>query len=293
MKGIIFVNPFLTTKQIVHQAERIKEEFVKRGVYIDIVSDGYMRVAVDGKGANVDLVAPNFAVYLDKDKYLSEVLERGGLRLFNRHNAVRVCDDKAQTYIALMNNGLKFPKTIFGALCYNSESVIDKNAALIIGEKLGYPVVIKESFGSLGKGVYIANNVDELFAVMQKVKLKPHLFQQYIGYRKGTDVRVIVIGGKVVAAMERHNDNDFRSNIALGGSGKEIKLSQEFKNAAEKCAQVLGLDYCGVDLLYGEDGCPYVCEVNSNAFFDGVESVTGVNVAGAYAEHILNTINSK
>ena len=293
MKGVIFVNPFLTTKQIVHQAERIKEEFTKRGVDIKVVSDGYMHVQVDGSGASVDFSDVDFAVYLDKDKYLSEVLERGGLRLFNRHNAVRVCDDKAQTYIALMNNGLKFPKTIFGALCYNSQSAIDKKAALTIGEKLGYPVVIKESFGSLGKGVYIANNQDELFAVMQNVKLKPHLFQQYIGYKKGTDVRVIVIGGKVVAAMERHNDNDFRSNIALGGSGKKIELSEKFKYAAEKCAEILGLDYCGVDLLFSEDGNPYVCEVNSNAFFDGVESVTGINVAAAYVEHVIKVINAK
>ena len=107
------------------------------------------------------------------------------------------------------------------------------------------------------------------------------------------DVRVIVIGGHTVAAMERRNDGDFRSNVAQGGSGEKIDLLEEFRIVAESCAEILGLDYCGVDLLYGKDGEPIVCEVNSNAFFSGIEKATGVNVAKAYAEHIINNLSKK
>ena len=84
---------------------------------------------------------------------------------------------------------------------------------------------------------------------------------------------------------------DFRSNVAQGGYGKKITLSDEFKKSDERCAEILGLDYCGVDLLYGKDKKPYVCEVNSNAFISGIESVTGFNVAKAYAEHIISCLN--
>ena len=112
-----------------------------------------------------------------------------------------------------------------------------------------------------------------------------------MGAKPGVDVRVIVIGGKTVAAMQRSNENDFRANVARGGSTKRIDLPESFKMVAEACAEILGLDYCGVDLLYGDNGEPYVCEVNSNAFFDGIESSTGVNVAAAYVDYVIKTIS--
>jgi ribosomal protein S6--L-glutamate ligase/gamma-F420-2:alpha-L-glutamate ligase len=136
----------------------------------------------------------------------------------------------------------------------------------------------------------MAKDNKELLAIMKNVKLKPHIFQQYIGAVYGVDVRVIVIGSQAVCAMERRNENDFRSNVAQGGTGVKIELNDKFKKAAEKCAKVLGLDYCGVDLLYGDDGEPYVCEVNSNAFIGGIESATGENVAKRYAEYIISKL---
>lgn len=293
MKGLIFLNPHLTPLQSVHQAERLTEEFNKLGVQIEVVSDGFGRVSLSGTGAIIDIVKPDFAVYLDKDKYLSQILEKGGLRLFNRHSSVRVCDDKAETYIALAGNGVNIPKTVFGGLCYSKDLSVKREWAERIANELSFPIIVKESYGSMGKGVYKADNLDELLAVMERVKLKPHLFQEYIPHKVGVDVRVIVIGGKTVASMERRNENDFRSNVAQGGTGKKISLPKEFKVIAEKCAKILELDYCGVDLLYGENGEPVVCEVNSNAFFDGIEQVTGVNVAKAYAEYITKTIKEK
>lgn len=293
MKGIVFVNPFLVPKESVFQAQRLRDEFNNLGVEIEIITDGFSRVVLDGTGACVDLNSPDFAIYLDKDKYLSKILEDNGLRLFNRHNAVRLCDDKAETYIALSRHGLKIPKTIFGALCYNKSLEIKKEWAETIANELKFPLIIKESYGSMGKGVYKANNLDELLSVMEEVKLKPHLFQEYISYKIGVDVRVIVIGGKAVACMERINKEDFRSNVARGGMGEKIELSNEFKAVAESCAKILGLDYCGVDLLYGKDGEPIVCEVNSNAFIGGIEQVTGVNVARIYAEHVIREIKKE
>lgn len=289
MKGIIIINPFLIPKESVRQAERLKQEFNKKGVNVEIVTDGYLKAEISNGELKTGHEA-DFVVYLDKDKYLSSMLERKGVRLFNSHNAIRVCDDKARTYISLANKGFNLPKTIFGALCYSDSCEINETAVDTIIEKLKLPVIVKECYGSMGKGVYKADNKDELISIMQKVKTRPHLFQEYIGERKGVDARLIVIGGKVIATMERRNSNDFRSNVARGGSGKKVSLPNEFIVVAEKIAKELKLDYCGVDLLYGKNNAPICCEVNSNAFFEGIELATGINVAEKYVEYIINQI---
>ena len=183
MKGLIFINPFLVPKESVHQAERLSEEFNKLGVETEIICDASMRIAMHSNGATARIPRPDFIVYLDKDKYLSNVLEKGGARLFNTHKAVRVCDDKAETYIALAGKGVNFPKTVFGALCYRDDLNLDESWADRIIDELNLPVIVKESFGSMGKGVYKADSREQLISIMQAVKTKPHLFQEYIPYK--------------------------------------------------------------------------------------------------------------
>lgn len=289
-KGIVIINPYLVPQESIHQAERLKSEFANLNVQIEIVSNAFLNSILEDGKLKSQLNNIDFAIYLDKDKYQSEILSKMGIRLFNSHESIRLCDDKAVTYIALSGHGLNLPKTIFGSLCYSQNLPIDKEWAKEIAKKLKFPLIAKESFGSMGKGIYMIENENDLLSTMEKIKLKPHLFQEYLPEKKGTDVRVIVIGGKAVAAMERRNESDFRSNVAQGGNGYKIELTEEFKDCAQKCAKILGLDYCGVDLLYGNDNKPYVCEVNSNAFFSGIEKATNFNIAKYYAEHILKTL---
>lgn len=294
MKGVIVINAYNKPEASVMQAQRLRSEFNNLGVKTEIISDAFFRTGIkDGK-----ILSPfseiNFCVYLDKDKYVSKIIEDGGIRLFNPHSAIRLCDDKAKTYIALAKSGIPLPDTVFGTICYDKTYKIPDVFYDKIAQRLGFPMVIKECYGSMGKGVYLAKNKRQLKKIVAAVKVKPHLYQRYYGKRFGTDVRVIVIGGKVVASMERYNDKDFRSNVYKGGKGRVIELKEGFKNLAENVAKILKLDYCGVDILYGDGGEPIVCEVNSNAFFNGIENVTGVNVAKAYAQYVIKTIeNSK
>ena len=293
MKGGIIINPFGLPGACIHQANRMKEEFNKLKVNCDIITDGYLRCLLNNDHLTSDLVNYDFLVFFDKDKYLSAILTQLGVRLFNKHEAIRLCDDKAETYLALCNSGVKMPKTIFGALCYKDECNYSEEAIDKIIDEIGLPMIVKQSFGSMGSGVNLANSKSELIEILDKVKVKPHFFQEYLGKKVGVDIRVIVIGGKVTAYYERSNPNDFRSNIAIGGKGRVVDLPEEFRKTAEKCAKTLGLDYCGVDLLFGNDGEPIVCEVNSNAFMEGIEGTTGINVAGAYAKYIFNNISQK
>ena len=93
--------------------------------------------------------------------------------------------------------------------------------------------------------------------------------------------------------MERRaQEGEFRSNVELGGIGRKIELKKEYADAAELAAKTLGLEYCGVDLLVTKVG-PMVCEVNSNAFFEGFEEALGLDVAAAYAKHILLTMKKR
>ena len=290
MKGVILTNAYKDIPQTRSQCARLKEELEKLHVSIDIMRNDFFAANITSGGEIASkLSGYDFCIYLDKDKYISYMLEKAGIRLFNSARAIELCDDKMTTALALSNSGIPMPKTLPGLLCYDESAPLNEQALRIVEEELGYPVIVKSSFGSMGTGVFKAENFEQLKGAASALKMQPHLFQQYIAESAGRDIRVIVIGGKAVAAMERISGGDFRSNIAIGGRGLKIDMPVQVKEMAEKAAALLNLDYCGADILFGKEGF-YLCEVNSNAFFDGIEAATGVNIAKLYANHIAKTM---
>lgn len=284
MKGLIVVNAYAQTTET-RQVVRLQEELYKRGVPTDAVrNDRYFaRVCTDGEYAK-KLSGYDFCIYLDKDKYASRVLSKH-MRLFNPAAAIENCDDKMTTHILLSDSGIPMPPTVAGLLCYDKTAEIPDFAVDNVIDALGLPVIVKQAYGSLGSGVFKADTREQLKALMQRLKCEPHLFQKYIASSHGKDLRVIVVGGKVLGGIERRSNGDFRSNIGLGGSATAADVPSEVRDYAVKAAKILGLDYCGIDFLYGEK--LLLCEVNSNAFFDAFESATNINVAGAYAQYII------
>ena len=290
MKGVILTNAYKDIPQTRSQCARLKEELEKLHVSIDIMRNDFFAANITSGGEIASkLSGHDFCIYLDKDKYISYMLEKAGIRLFNSAQAIELCDDKMTTALALSNSGIPMPKTLPGLLCYDESAPLNEQALRIVEEELGYPVIVKSSFGSMGTGVFNAENFEELKGAASALKMQPHLFQQYIAESAGRDIRVIVIGGKAVAAMERISGGDFRSNIAIGGRGLKIDMPVQVREMAEKAAALLNLDYCGADILFGKEGF-YLCEVNSNAFFDGIEAATGVNIAKLYANHIVESM---
>lgn len=273
-----------------NQPARLKAELGKLGVETEIKRNDFFPVFTDGNGKIENKTEGiDFCIYLDKDKYVSAMFEKSGLRLFNSHGAIEICDDKMQTHIALSGKGVPMPETLAGLLCYDPEERVKRETLDLIESALGYPLIAKASYGSLGKDVYKIDGRAQLEEIAEKLKLKPHLFQKFISESAGRDIRVIVIGGKVAAAMKRTSAGDFRSNLELGGKGEPFKPDGNLTGLCERVANILGLDYCGIDVLCGKSGY-LVCEVNSNAFFGGIESVTGINIAQIYAKHIYNEI---
>ena len=285
MKGIVLLNAYTKSAGANRQASRIAEELNALGVQTEMRLNGAFDADIFSSRVRL-AQKPDFVVYLDKDKYLSRLWEKEGVRLFNSADGVEVCDDKMLTYIALANGGVEIPDTLPAPLCYYPDARVREEYCRVVEERLGYPLVVKKSFGSWGMDVNLIQNFAELTKIAEEYKLFPHLYQKYIAAKRGEDTRVLVIGGKAVAAMRRRNAGDFRSNIELGGRGYPAEITKSYREISERAARLLSLDYCGIDLLEGEDGRPIVCEVNSNAFFNEAEKVTGVNIAGAYAAHI-------
>lgn len=283
--GIILINAFASNEGQEYQTSRFAEEFSRLGIQTQLIRNT-ASVYLDRDGEVVSrLPKASFILYIDKDIHIAVMLERAGYRLFNPARSIALSDDKMDTYITLSQNGIKMPKTVPSPLCYSL--VIDDRAFVdYVSGELGFPVIIKECYGSFGKQVHLVENKEQLAAVRKSIIDRKHLYQELIKSSYGFDMRVIVIGGKVFAWFRRFNKHDFRSNIELGGSGEVCGLPDAFGECAEKVAKILNLDYCGVDILTGEQGEPIICEVNSNAFFRGIERVTGKNVAQAYCRLI-------
>lgn len=290
MKGVIIVNAYYDAAEYLYQPDRLQKEFALLGVKVDIIKNNCALFSITNGNLVSALNGYDFCIYYDKDKYLLSAIESLKIPTFNRMQAIENCDDKMLTYMKIADNNVKIPDTISGLLCYDNNATISKQTLCDI-EKLGYPIIVKESYGSRGKGVYIANDRKGLLDICQKVKCKPHLFQKCVTTSYGKDVRVIVVGGRVLGGMLRQSNGDFRSNLAVGGNASIYELDENTKALCLKIADILNLDYCGIDLLFDGNGGFYVCEVNSNAFFNGFEKATGINVAKTYAEYILNKIN--
>ena len=232
------------------------------------------------------LQAGDYALFWDKDVRLARALEGMGVRLYNTAAAVAVCDDKAATHLELARRGVPMPRTLVAPMTYvNMDAQGD--AFLRRGaETLGFPLVVKECFGSLGGQVYLARDRGQLCRLADTMGPKPFLLQQFVAASAGEDKRLYVVGGRVTAAMRRRSEMDFRANIGNGGHGEACPPTAEEERLALECAAILGAEIAGVDLLQSETG-PLVCEVNSNAHFAALTACTGVDVAGLIADYVL------
>lgn len=294
MRGLVIINGYPSAEKFIRQGERIRSALQAEGIETELMKNGEVSACINADGTidGAILTRYNFAIYLDKDKYLGRMLESAGLRLFNSAAAVENCDDKLLTYLALGACGLRLAKSIPAPLCYTKNATPNSAFLENTAKRLGFPLVAKKSFGSFGAGVRLVHGMPELLKTEEEWLHEPHFYQQYEYVSCGKDYRIIVIGGKAVGCMQRiAQAGEFRSNIELGGVGRKAAPDEQYLRAAELAAQTLGLDYCGVDLLETEDG-PVLCEVNSNAFFDGFEQVTGLDVAALYAKYVARVMKN-
>ena len=282
MRGWLVVNSFMNTNKFLSLYEMLSVAFKKHNVDLEIKKASDISLEIGEIIEN----KPDFAIFWDKDIYLAERLEKSGVRLFNNKRAVMLCDNKILMYQALQESGVKIPKTFvapktFEGLNYNNRSFLDK-----VFKEIGFPMVVKEAYGSFGEQVYLASDLESLNKIIDSIGYKDFLIQEFVAYSKGKDVRINVVGDKAIVSMLRENDNDFRSNISSGGHGSLYQPSKEFIDLALKATKALGLDFAGVDVMFDKGG-PIICEVNSNPQFASTLKATGVNLADYIADYII------
>lgn len=289
-KGYIIINGFLREEKFFSLYSALKQSADKAGLQLELKTNIELMCDIASGKTVANETLPPFAIFWDKDVRLAKTLEAAGMKLFNSASAIELCDDKSLTHIALMNR-VPQPKTVLIPLTFPRVGYTDCAFLEKIADYLGFPLVIKQCFGSFGAGVYLAGNMDEAKAALMKTAGGAAIAQQYIASSFARDIRAYVVGDKVAAAMLRHNESgDFRANVAQGGKADAYMLSEAQAALAVKTAQLLGCTFAGVDLLFGENGEMTVCEVNSNAHFAGISAATGVNIADKIIEAVAQRI---
>lgn len=213
---------------------------------------------------------------LDFRLMVSEHLEKMGIRVINGSVATRICKNKFSTVQFLQEVGIPTPKT---------RLALNPKAAIKSIKSMKKPVVVKLISGSFGKGVMKVSSNAEAESIMDTLNTLGQMiyFQEYIE-TEGRDIRVFVIGGRAVAAMERiSKKGDFRSNLHAGGRGVKIKLSPELERLALKAVKAVGADIAGVDIIV--DHKPKVLEVNINPGLN-ISRVTGIDVPDLIARYV-------
>ena len=202
----------------------------------------------------------------------------------NTANGITNSRDKLRAIQILSRHDIGMPKTAF---------VRNRQDVLPAIERVGgAPVVIKLLEGTQGIGVILAPDKKVAEAIIETLHNTKQnvLIQQFVAESKGRDIRALVVGDRVVAAMRRTAEGDeFRSNVHRGGSVESVALDPEYERTAVRSAQIMGLRVAGVDMLEGNDG-PLVMEVNSSPGLEGIERATELDVAGAIIDHMANQV---
>lgn len=188
--------------------------------------------------------------------------------------------DKLRSLQMLSRHHIGIPQTTFARQRADVLPAIDR-----VG---GAPVIIKLLEGTQGVGVILAENEKIAEAIIETLQSTRQnvLIQKFVAESKGRDIRAIVVGDSVVAAMRRvAQGQEFRSNLHRGGRSEVVELSDDYLQTAVRAAQIMGLRIAGVDMLEGKDG-PLVMEVNSSPGLEGIETATQLDVAGAIIDYI-------
>ena len=286
MEGWLVINSFMENDKFKHLYEMLLSAFAKRDVILKMKKASDLSLEV----GEIIKEKPAFIIFWDKDIYLAERLEEMGFRLFNNKEAIALCDNKILMYQKLEAANIRIPRTFiapktFTGLGYNDLSFLKK-----VSKEIGYPMVIKEAYGSFGEQVYLASDEKEAINIIKNINDKDFLMQEYIASSKGRDVRLNVVGGKVIVSMLRENQNDFRSNISSGGKGHLYEPDEDFKKMAIKACEALNLDFAGVDIMFDKNQRPILCEVNSNPQFASTLKATGVDLSNYIADYILDNL---
>ena len=289
MKGLIIYNQdFKDNAKFTEHIVWFQKEASNLGIILEKNTNTEILSSLD----LIDERYYDFVLFFDKDIRLAQILENKGLRLFNSSKAIEICDDKTLTQIVLEKSNIETPKTIICPKTFFGFKKEDLSFLDLASSQLSFPLVLKEAFGSFGKEVYLINTQKELEEKVLSLKEKPLLFQEYIKESRGKDIRMHIVGGEFVGAVMRENKEDFRANVTNGGKMFSYKPTQKEIEIGIKACKAIGLDFAGVDILFGKNG-PLICEINSNAHMKNFYDITKINIVKEILLYISDSVKNR
>ncbi|WP_158542281.1 ATP-grasp domain-containing protein [Lujinxingia litoralis] len=274
----------ISTNRNLYSTRRLWEAARKDGHDVRFLHPRRCTTGVDLKGTvlsteglrmeGFDAVVPRFGASQTRaGLVVLDLLQSRGVVTLNSSSAIERCRDKLRSIQHLALAGLPVPPTVS---IYNSERLEE-----IVDTLGGVPVILKLISGSHGVGVIRCDTLETLRSTLETLWSlgEEVLLQRYIGESRGRDLRIFVVAGEVVGAMERSAaPGDFRANLHRGGTAQAIDLSDELRDIALGAAEALGLGMAGVDILLSAEG-PLIIEVNASPGLEGIEGATGKNIA--------------
>jgi ribosomal protein S6--L-glutamate ligase len=281
----------LSANENLYSTTRLAEAARERGHQVDVLNHNHCYVAMETGNNNIYLGDTELTDYEAIIPRIGASVTFYGSSIIRGFEVKHVYTtlsslalvrsrDKLRATQVLAKHGIGIPKTVFAKQPRDVQNLINT-----VG---GPPLIVKLLEGTQGLGVVLAETKTAAKSVIEAFYgLNANiLVQEFIKEAGGSDIRALVVGGKVIAAYKRQGqEGEFRSNLHRGGQGTKVKLSSAEKKTAIAATKALGLNIAGVDMLRSERG-PLVLEVNSSPGFEGVEKVTGVDVAGTIIEFV-------
>jgi len=267
-----------------YSTARLVEEIKKAGHSVEVYNHMYCDLLIENSVLSINynnnpLKKPDYIIprigsnVTQQGELVIRHFQRMGVKTMTSSEGLLLSRHKLKCMQILAEHQINMPLTFFS---YDLEY-----AEQIVEQKLGYPFILKITEGTQGVGVYLIKtreNAQQFFNHYGVSKTKV-ILQQFIEESKGRDIRIFVVGNKVVAAMERiAPPNEFRSNIHRGANGRIIDLTAQEKDMAVKCLKVLNLKIGGIDIMRSKNG-PLLLEVNSSPGLEGIENATKINIA--------------
>ena len=269
----------LSRSKKIYSTERLVEAAEKRGHEVKVIDVLKCYVNITANKPDIYYKHDFEKSKLEFDAVLRQ-FEVSGVYSLNGSVAITRSRDKLRAHQLLARKNIAMPITSYAHSANATEDLIE-----FVG---GAPLIVKVLSGTQGRGVLLAETnkaAESLINAFLNLEAD-FLVQEFIKEAGGSDIRCFVIGDKVFAAMKRQSaDGDFRSNLHIGGSAEPVKLRPEERAVAVKAAKSLGLEVAGVDIVRSSHG-PLVLEVNSSPGLEGIEKVTGKDIATAIIEHI-------
>ena len=280
----------LSRSSSLYSTSRLKQAALNRGHEVVVVD--YLRCYLDitarrpkilfrGEEVRPDAIIPRIgATYTFYGAAVVRQFEMADVFTVSSSDGISRSRDKLRSMQILSRAGVGLPTTSFAHDSQDITGILD-----VVG---GPPVVVKLLEGTQGLGVVLAETrkaAESVISAFRQLDAN-FLVQQFIGEAEGSDIRAIVVDGEVVAAMRRRSPpGDFRSNLHRGGTAEVVELSPNEEATAIRAANAMGLEVAGVDLIQSDDG-PMVLEINSSPGLEGIETVSGVDIADIIVRHI-------